>query len=164
MDIQEKIKAIENWFDEHKTFVTGQEIDNPDIRKAGIVDGNSRCRVILENGRSVSLGSSGDDVIDSLYAFVEDALRKNAEYERKKQEEKDKEMRLCSSVREWFERHPGRKFCDASYPLAGSDYKIVGIEKVAEGIFSLKTYTGGGCELTHWGLDVLAGVVSAMRD
>ena len=164
MDRQEKIKAVENWFSEHKTFVTGQEIDNPGIEKAGVIDDSGRFRVITAKGKSVSLGSSRDDVIDSLYAFVDDALRKDAEYERKKQEEKDKEKRLCASVREWFERHPGRKFCDASYPLAGSDYKIVGIEKVADGIFSLKTYTGGGCELTHWGLDVLAGVVNAMRE
>ena len=84
------------------------------------------------------------------------------DYEKQQLETRQKEERLCSEVRAWFDRHPDVRFCDARCRLAGTDYMIVGIEKLDENVFVLKNYMGGNNSLTHYGLDILASVVSAM--
>lgn len=84
------------------------------------------------------------------------------DYEKQQLEKRQKEERLCSEVRAWFDRHPDARFCDARCRLAGTDYMIVGIEKLDENVFVLKNYMGGNNSLTHYGLDILASVVGAM--
>ena len=84
------------------------------------------------------------------------------DYEKQRVEEQQKEKRLREEVDAWFKKHPDVKFCSVSYPLAGYDLKVVGIEKMADGIYLLKNYMGGNYDLTHWGLDILDGVVGTM--
>lgn len=86
------------------------------------------------------------------------------EYEKQQLENQQKEQRLKEEVRTWFNKHPDVRFCDAKCRLAGTDYMIIGIEKLDENMFVLKNYMGGNNSLTHYGLDVLASVVSAMPE
>lgn len=67
-------------------------------------------------------------------------------------------------MRDWFDRHPDARFCNAETSLAGYDRKVVGIEKMSDGVYLLKNYMGGNYDLMHWGLSILSGVVSAMPE
>jgi hypothetical protein len=84
------------------------------------------------------------------------------EYEKQQLEKERRKKDLYARVKEWFDKHPDARFCGAEYPVAGNDKKIVGIEKVADGVFCLKNWPGGTYPLDYWGLDLLASVVSAM--
>lgn len=84
------------------------------------------------------------------------------DYEKQQLENERRKKDLYAKVKEWFDKHPEAKFCSAETPTAGYDRKIVGIEKVADGVFCLKNWPGGNYPLDYWGVDLLAGVVSAM--